>query len=249
MDDADSLYLPVKVRRGFEAVCDHIREQLKSGALRPGDRLPSTKEMAEQYGLGRNAAREAIRSLELSGVAEARKGINGGFYVKSVGSSGLTQTVQDMVALSQLTIGHMTEARIEITCTAIRLACLRGTEEQWAAIQSDIDLQMDLFQIGKGTRNSKAVMHFYRLLAEATHNPLVLMLVEALSEAYRELLTQVDPRASKDMIVVRQRILDLLRKRDAAKACKVMTEHLLSVDAYLKSEGTGKLRASGRKAK
>src|SRR6516225_10129934 len=96
----------VRTRRSFEAVCDQIRQQLAKGELRPGNRLPSEKELAEQFDIGRSGVREALRSLEAAGLVEARTGINGGFYISNgnATASGLAQTVQDMVSLGQVSI-------------------------------------------------------------------------------------------------------------------------------------------------
>lgn len=236
MTITDPLFQPVRTRRGFEAVCDRIREQLMSGELKPGDRLPGERELSERYGIGRAAARHALRSLEMAGVVEARKGINGGFYIRSGGSGGLTQTVQDMVSLAQASIESVTEARIEITCVAIRLACQRATEEELDAIQEDIDIHTDLFRMGQGSRNSQSVIQFYRLIAQATHNPLIVMMVDALSEVYRGLLAQVAPRPNKDIMVIRQRVLDLMRQRDAQAASEAMARHLRRVSEYIDAE-------------
>ena len=73
-------YSPVQTRRAFEEVASQIREQLTKGALKPGDRLPSERELAEQFGLSRNTVREALRSLEMSGILEFRKGATGGAF-------------------------------------------------------------------------------------------------------------------------------------------------------------------------
>ncbi|KGF78000.1 hypothetical protein IA69_33295, partial [Massilia sp. JS1662] len=94
---------------------------------------------------------------------------------------------------------------------AIRLACPRATDEEFDAIQRDIDLHTDLFRLGRASRNTQSVIEFYRLIAQATHNPLVPMMVDALSEVYRAMLASVDPRPNKDIMVVRQRVLDLMR--------------------------------------
>lgn len=239
----EPIFQPVRTRRGFEAVCDRIRDQLTSGELKPGDRLPGEREMAERYGIGRAAARDALRSLEVAGVVEARKGINGGFYIKSGGSGRLAETLRDMVSLAQASIESVTEARIEITCVAIRLACGRATQEELDAIQQDIDIHTDLFRVGQGSRNTKSVIQFYRLIAQATHNPLIVIMEDALSEVYRGLLAQVDPRPNKDIMVVRQRVLDLMRQRDAQAASEAMAEHLRRVSAYLIAES----RKGGKK--
>jgi GntR family transcriptional repressor for pyruvate dehydrogenase complex len=247
--DNHPLFQPVRTRRGFEAVCDRIRDQLMSGELKPGDRLPGERELAERFGIGRSAARDALRSLETSGVVEARKGINGGFYIRDAGSGGFAQSVQDMVSLAQASLESVTEARIEITSVAIRLACERATEAEFDAIQRDIDLHADLFRLGQGSRNTKSVIEFYRLIAQATHNPLIVMMLDALSEVLRGLLAKVDPRPNKDIMVVRQRVLDLMRKRDAKAATEAMTAHLRQVGEYLVSERDKKVKPAAKRMK
>jgi DNA-binding FadR family transcriptional regulator len=241
------MFQPVRTRRAFEAVCDSIRAQLARGELHPGDRLPNERELAEMFATGRGPVREALRSLEMSGLVEARTGINGGFFIRGGDSGGLTQTVQDMVSLEQASIGSVTEARIELACVAIRLACARATEDDLAAIQHDIDLHVELFRKGHGSRNTRSVIEFYRLIAKATHNPVIVMMVDALSEVIRELLARVDPRPNEDIMVVRQRVLDLMRERDAQAAMDAMAHHLRRVNDYLVSESTA--RPADRKTK
>ena len=238
--DTGTMYQPVRIRRGFEAVCDRIREQLMSGELKPGDRLPGDKELAARFGIGRAAARDALRSLETSRLVQARTGINGGFYIRSGDGEGLAQTVQDMVSLSQASIESVTEARVEIVCVATRLACQRATEEDLEAIQRDVDYHRELFRGGHGSRNTRSVTEFYRLIARATHNDVIVMMVDALTQVTRALVARVDPRPNEDIMVVRQRVLDLLRKRDAAAACDEMAGYLRRVADYLTSESAVK---------
>ena len=78
-----------------------------------------------------------------------------------------------MVALGQVPTGSVTEARIEMTNVAIRLACQRATPEELDAMEADIDHHAALFKAGQGSRNTRALTEFYRLLAKATHNELI----------------------------------------------------------------------------
>src|SRR6476619_4824745 len=65
---------PIRTRRAFEEICDRIRAQIAAGKLRPGDKLPPERELALQLGVGRNALREALRSLEIAGIVRLQKG-------------------------------------------------------------------------------------------------------------------------------------------------------------------------------
>lgn len=230
------IFQPVRTRRTFEAVCDEIRRQVSNGSLQPGHRLPGERELAEQFDISRSGAREALRSLEVSGLVEVRTGVHGGFFINTGQPQGLAQAVRDMVSLGQIPTTSVTEARIELTCVAIRLACGRATEAEFDAIEADIDFHAALFRERGGSRNTHSVGEFYRLLARATHNDVIVMLVDALSEIVRSLLARIDPKPREDIIQVRRKVLRHLRTRDADKACAAMTEHLNNLNDYLEEQ-------------
>lgn len=234
----------VRSQRGFEAVCDQIRQQVFRGELRPGDRLPAERELAEKLTVSRSVVREAIRSLESMGVVESRMGAHGGIYIRTSTPHGITQAMSDMVALAQMPIGQVTETRIELTCMAIRLACERATEADLDAIETDIELHEELFRQGRGSRNARTLGKFYRLLAEATHNDLMVMLVDAVSEVMRMILLRIDPQPHPDMVAVRRKVLRYLRARDAVGASNAMRVHLLHLTAYLEAESKSDAPAS-----
>lgn len=238
VDDAPSpVFLPVRTRRAFEAVCDQIRQQIAQGGLHPGDRLPGERELAEQFNVSRIAVREALRSLEAAGVVQARTGLNGGFFIhRGSSSTGITQTVQDMVSLGQISIANVTEARVELMSVAIRLACARATEAELDAIEADIEHHTALFRTGGGSRNSKSVIEFYRLIARATHNEVIVLMVDGLSEIIRAMLANIAPQPRKDIMLVRRKVLTLLRQRDAQGAVNAMAVHLRRVNDHLESE-------------
>lgn len=233
---AGPAFVPVRTRRAFESVCDQIRLQVADGSLRAGQRLPPEKDLAEQFGVGRIVVREALRSLEVAGVVQSRPGLNGGVFITSGGSDGVTQAVRDMVALGQIPTDHVTEARIELTCVAIRLACRRATPAELDAIDADIDYHAELFRQGRGSRNTHKLGEFYRLLARATHNEVIVMLVDALSEIVRTMLARIDPQPRADIVAVRRKVLRLVRAGDADRACATMSLHFKHLNDYLESQ-------------
>lgn len=228
-----SMFQSVKTQRTFEAVCEQVRRQLTDGLLRTGQRLPSERELAEQFDVSRSGVREALRSLEHAGLIEARTGVNGGFFIKDPASDGIVRSMRDMVALGQVPTHSITEARIELTCVAIRLACQRASKAQLDAIEADIDHHAELFRQGRGSRNTRSVGEFYRLLARATHNEVIVMLVDALSEIVRALLMRVDPQPLEEMVAVRRKVLRHLRAREPERACAVMSRHLRRLNGLL----------------
>src|SRR5260370_12566200 len=74
-------FQPVHVRRAFEEICGRIREQLALGVLKPGDKLPRERDLAEQLGVSRNVLRDALRSLEMAAVPRLSTGATDGRFV------------------------------------------------------------------------------------------------------------------------------------------------------------------------
>ncbi|SAI74475.1 GntR family transcriptional regulator [Bordetella ansorpii] len=229
-------FAPIKTKRAFEQVCDQIRREIAMGRLKPGDRLPPEREFGEQLGVSRTAVREALRSLENAGLVYCQQGMGGGAFICQRDSGIVTQAVSDMVMLGQVPWGDVTEARIMLTEQAIRLACERGTEEDFLALEQDIDHIEELTARGDFSRRTSYITEFYRLLALATHNLVLLMLLESLSELSRALLAKVDPVPKSDVIAVRRLVVKHIRARNADAAVAAMGAHLRRLDQYLRSE-------------
>ena len=122
------VFTPIHTRRAFEEICQRIREQLAAGALKPGDKLPAERELAQQLGVGRNALREALRSLEIAGIVRLQKGVKGGAFIHEGDPGRMDQVVQDMLSLGSISIDELTEARVHIQDLVVRLVCARATK-------------------------------------------------------------------------------------------------------------------------
>ncbi len=57
------MYTPVRLARLYEQIVEQIEARIRNGELKPGDQLPSERELAEQFGVSRTAVREAIKAL------------------------------------------------------------------------------------------------------------------------------------------------------------------------------------------
>ncbi|GAP37921.1 GntR family transcriptional regulator [Piscinibacter sakaiensis] len=231
-----SQFVPVRQRRAFEEVCDQIRRAVAEGVLAPGDRLPPEREMCAQFGVSRTAIREALRSLEVAGIIHCQQGMGGGSFIRRGDSNVVAQAVRDMVLLGQISSASITEARILLCGVAIRLACERATAADLDAIERDIDESARLTTLGDLTRRNTTITEFYRLLARATHNEVIVMLLDSLSEIVRTLLVEVGPQPRDNVVAVRRRILRHLRARDTARATAAMTSHLAALNGYLETQ-------------
>jgi GntR family transcriptional regulator, transcriptional repressor for pyruvate dehydrogenase complex len=225
-------FVPIKARRAFEEVCDQIRSEIAAGALRPGDRLPPERVLGEQFSVSRTAVREALKALEVAGIVNIQTGVKGGSYIREGDSDVVALAIRDTLRLNQSSIQNITEVRILLTVDAIRLACKRGTEADFDAIEKDIDRCEQLALEGNLDR-STYIVDFYNLLAKATHNEVLVMLVNAISELQRQMLVRISPNPRQDALKVRRRVLEALRKRDAESAIAEITKFLNALNRYL----------------
>jgi DNA-binding FadR family transcriptional regulator len=93
-----------------------------------------------------------------------------------------------------------------------------------------------LTRSGDLTRRSTYIINFYSLVARATNNEVMVMLINSLSEIVRQLLDRLGPEPRSDVIEVRRLILKHLRARDAEAATEEMTRHLERLSQQLRSK-------------
>jgi GntR family transcriptional repressor for pyruvate dehydrogenase complex len=223
---------PVRGARLFEEICEQIRGQLSVGKIGPGDKLPAERDLAGQFGVSRSAVREALRTLEVSGIIELRKGPKGGAFMLDEGAP-LTQSFESMLELGRIPMHDFTEARILITEVVVRLACERATKKDFDAIAKDIDRVEVALARGEGYRNLNVITEFYDLLAAATGNQMLRFIVHSIAQVLTGLIRTRQPAPIPDLVEQRRDILKKLRARDAGGAGKLLTSHLMRVHARM----------------
>ena len=225
-------FQPIKPRRVFEEICDRIRAELAAGKLRPGDKLPPERELAQQFGVSRTAVREAFRTLEIAGLLRLQKGSKGGAFIMEA-SETVTQSLQDLVNLGRLSLDDLTEARLLIQDVVVRLACIRATEADFAALETDIDRTEELTAAGRLREKVEYSIEFYKILAAATRNAVLSVLMDSLTQILRLVIVRVGPDPRLDLVEVRRRFMKHLRARDADRASREISEHLKRLHEHL----------------
>ena len=164
-------FRPVATRRAFEEITAQIRGQLARHTLRTGDRLPAERQLAEQFHVSRNTLREALRSLEIAGLLELRKGATGGAFIKEGGGAAAVAGLADLYHLGTIKPQHLTEARIVIGTEVARLACARRSKEDLGALEANVAAAEAATIEGDVVNRARINYEFHRLLARAARNP------------------------------------------------------------------------------
>jgi len=218
---------PISPQRIYQEVANQLRRTISEGKLKPGDKLPPERNLAQMFGVSRNTMREALRALELSGLLELKLGSAGGAFVMPGSSNAVVNGMRDLYFLGAITPEHLTEARISVSSAVIRMACERMTDEDLALLEHNIALAAQSDKAGNFEERTKHHQAFHVLLGKATHNPILLATTEGIMEITRQFVKAIGPTEDQTYTLPsRRRLLGHLRKRDAEKAVKEMTSAL-----------------------
>ncbi|MCW2351546.1 GntR family transcriptional repressor for pyruvate dehydrogenase complex [Sphingobium sp. B1D7B] len=210
--------------RLYQAIAHQLLEVFGSGRYKPGDRLPTERELAIQYNVSRPTIREAIIALEVQGIVEVRVG--SGAYLKGLPSAG------DPAAFN-VSAFELTEARLLLEGEAAALAAAQITDEELATLAQLIDEIATENERNAGTED--ADHQFHLTIARATRNSAIVNLIDNLwslrAKSPETALLYAKARSAnvKPVIDEHQVILDALRTRDPAKARAAMRAHLTAV--------------------
>jgi GntR family transcriptional repressor for pyruvate dehydrogenase complex len=215
---------PIDQKTLAELVAQRLVTQISSGALKPGDKLPPERELAEQLGVGRTTVREAFKLLTLGGLLTARRG--DGTYVRHEFTSLISRQIEWPVLLSVQEIDNIVEVREALEVKAARLAAVRATPEEIERI----GVFREFLEIeGRDVeRETDLDLQFHRAIADASHNKLLSRLMLSLQNVlcqYIAIANQMTERL-ETTIAEHQAIYEAIAAGDSAAAEQAMMEHL-----------------------
>jgi DNA-binding FadR family transcriptional regulator len=211
----------VKTERLYVKVAEQLSKSIYDGSLKPGDRFPSERDLAERLGVSRPTIREAMIALELSGIIEIRTG--SGIYV--------TQK-KPTLDNSDKGVGpfEILEIRYIIESEACALAAARINDAQLTELRQALREMEE--EEKQSDASEKADWKFHAIIAEACQNSAIYSVVNwlwelrnqsALSTAF---LTRLRAEGVHPSINDHKRILEALEKRNPEKARMAMKNHI-----------------------
>jgi GntR family transcriptional repressor for pyruvate dehydrogenase complex len=219
-------FQPARPRRAFDEIVAQVRGMVRSGELQPGDRLPAERVLAEQFGVSRNSVREALRMMEISGLVALRTGAGGGAFVAEPDPGVAARGLADAFQLNGLSPSDVTEARLWLESTVVRVACERMTEEYLQALYDNVNEAAQAAGEDDWERTALVHVEFHNLLADATGNPVMSILMRSMADLLRDLALAIGPSSDDVIVRSRRRLLRHLRNRDGDKAAEEMRRYL-----------------------
>lgn len=168
--------------RAYQQIVDAVERELASGALRPGDRLPSEREMVARYGVSRPTVREALRVLEHSGLVKSRHGDRSGPLLLDPAGGPLSDTLERIARLHGCTAGELVGYRMMLESTANQLAACLRTDEQLAAMRESLAAMRAAIERGPEEFGA-ADFDFHEVVTDASRNTLIQYSLRAARQA------------------------------------------------------------------
>jgi GntR family transcriptional regulator, transcriptional repressor for pyruvate dehydrogenase complex len=223
---AEVLFTAVSLGRASQAIVDQIRALLRDGRLAPGDRLPSERELCQQFGVSRVTVREALRILETGGLITIKVGARGGAFVTSPTSDQVGAGLADLMTLSPMTAVEVTEARLVFELGIVPLVVQRATDTDITSLRAMMDEHISLHRKGHYTEELSADFHI--AVAQTTHNAAISMLVRSFHGPLLMSLREAKSVAATSRAGCNEHVafIDAVEARDAAKAQEIMRTHL-----------------------
>jgi GntR family transcriptional regulator, transcriptional repressor for pyruvate dehydrogenase complex len=247
LDDASGGALFGEVAREprlSDKVAESMLATILSRRLQVGDRLPSERELGEQFGVSRTVVREAVRALVAKGVIEVRSG--SGLRVAAVDAGAVRESMSLYLHGSTLDFEKVHEVRALIEVHIAGLAAERATDDDIARLR-EVHERMRR-QDGDVEAAAQDDLEFHRVIARATQNDLYLLLMDSIGSALIDIRrSNLGSGSAPVTFDQHEAVLDRIIARDSVGARDAMATHLEGVASWWRGHsGTSAVEADGR---
>ena len=123
----ETFFQEIALEKPSDKIINQIRSLIKSGQLKPGDRLPPERKLVEKFGVGRGHVRDALKKLEFYGILKTLP--QSGTVVAGLGVKALEGLINNVLQIEAPDFYSVAETRILLESQAARLAAERRTSE------------------------------------------------------------------------------------------------------------------------
>jgi GntR family transcriptional repressor for pyruvate dehydrogenase complex len=219
----------VKKVRVYEEIVEQLKRYFEQGNLKPGERLPSERDLAEMFNCSRVSVRQALTILEAQGLVVRKVG--GGTYKADEDDFELSQLVSLLMPeREEDAIDDPLEVRRLMEPQIARLAAVRATEEDIALMEDCLRLQKEKVERGQLIIHEDSQFHY--AIARATKNGIIIRLGEAINDMIWETRQKsiMAEQGARRSLEGHYLIFEAIKNKDGEGASKAMEEHLGEVE-------------------
>jgi len=223
----------IKVENPVDLIISQIRELIISGTIKPGDKLPPERKLAEHFGVSRGQVREAINKLQIYGIVTVQP--QSGTTVNGIGIVALEGLITDILKIEKSDFKSLVDTRVLLEKEAARLAAINRTEDDLVQLSKALDLyENKLNEDGVAIEED---LLFHIKIAEASKNSVLksLMMIITPDIVKSFINLKVCGEGNNRKIIKEHRnILKMISEKNPEGAVKAMELHLMDITAFSK---------------
>jgi GntR family transcriptional repressor for pyruvate dehydrogenase complex len=218
----------VKKSKVYHEIVHQIKDLISRGRIKPGDRLPPERELAELFKSSRNSVRDALRVLEQMGLIESRHG--DGTYVRALSPDELTEPLALLLLQSRGQMHELWDVRRLIEPGVAEMAAEHITAEELQDLAAILAVQQEKVEQGLSTLEEDTAFHYG--IARATRNTVLLRVLDTIMDLLRESRERSLQQADRPVysLAGHRRILEALARGDRVAARAESLRHLQEIE-------------------
>ena len=211
----------------------NIKNAIASRFYKPLEKLPSERDLMGQFNVSRTTIREALMSLQSSGLIFVKRGMNAGAYVAEINPDPITENFQNLIKFGKINFVHLTEARLYIEPEAARIAAICRTDK-------DIEMLNELLKKAEASNKTSGKearlinIRFHVEIAKVTQNPIIIFISESITQVYSTVIVEMTKTKLSKADVTKnidahRYVLDSIFRKDEKEAFERAKNHILGV--------------------
>jgi GntR family transcriptional regulator, transcriptional repressor for pyruvate dehydrogenase complex len=233
--EENGMFRTVRPDKISESISQQIRDAIFAGLLKPGDKLPAERELVHSFGVSKASMREALRSLEVLGFIQIRKGVAGGSFVTEVHPQKARELINNFLHFKNLSLANLTEVRLILETHTAAVAARTIEPADLERLQALIDEGAADLERRDMSRLRHNEIEFHRVIGNACCNPLLSFILDAVHHLLVDAKDVLQPsfEFSVKVLKAHSQIFYALGQRDPEAARREMAQHLADVERDL----------------
>ncbi len=229
----EQLFASVRNEKTHVQVELQLKSAILEGHYKPGDKLPTERELCELFQASRSSVREALRALENAGLVTKRTGKYGGTYVNTANTGPLISGFKDMLQLGQLSLEHIRQARLVFEPSVAYEAAKNATDEEIVRLKNLHARHKASLLEGQEENYYDQSLHI--ALAEITQNPVLVLIMQVFNEIHDQRIQHIAMDEDSKQLLIRQHaaIVEQIAARNPQAAAQAMRKHIDGIQREL----------------
>jgi GntR family transcriptional repressor for pyruvate dehydrogenase complex len=224
-------FKPIKKKIISKEVEHRLRQSILDGLYSPGDKLPSERELVEQFKVSRVTVREALKNLETNGLIAIKRGMNAGTYVSELKPDPIIENFKNLISLGKVNFAHLMHARLYIEPLAAKAAASIRTDKDITNLTALLD-EAERYLNYSPRKARLLCTSFHCEIAKILQNPIIDFICESITENYSSVLiemskTKLDKNDIHNLINEHRYILDSIIQKELDEAYERTKNHLI----------------------